>query len=158
MQEINLLASNQEDLDGWVNAIDQSTMRGIIKAEAFVSDVSNNAAREAFLSPFVKAWDNVEDKEQFWHAQVEVQPGNCICPQNIFDNLLKPVEHMDEDALDESLFTAFEGIELFCDILQNVASCYPRREDAQEWLTSAFHKRIKACLGESTIVCTITES
>ena len=63
---------------------------------------------------------------------------------------------MDEDALDESLFTAFEGIELFCDILQNVASCYlvEKRTGMANFCVS---RRIKACLGESTIVCTITE-
>jgi hypothetical protein len=149
LQEFNLLAPNQDELDAWVAAIDQSTMRGIIKAEAFVSDVSNDAAREVFLSPFVKAWDEAADKETWWSAEIEVQPGQIICPDTIFDEMLTPVASLDEEALDESLFTAFEAIELFCDVLENVGNCYPRREDAHEWITSAFHKRVKSCLGKS---------
>ena len=136
-----LLAPSQEDLDAWVSAIDQSTMRGIIQAEDFESTATNEAAMESYLSPHAKTWDTQTPAE------------NDAASASLFEGLLVPMragagEILNEDSLEQKLGESFDYVERFCDILVDVGKCYPRRDDAHEWITTSFHKHVAAKLAE----------
>lgn len=129
----NLLAPSQEELDAWVGAIDQSTMRGIIQAEDFESTATNEAARQAYLSPHAKKWDAQSDAEK---------EAECSA---LLEGLLEPLSEgqiLNEDSLEHRLGESFSYVERFCDILADVAKCYPRRDDAHEWLTQTYHSHV----------------
>lgn len=129
----NLLAPDQEELDKWVGAIDQSTMRGIIQAEDFESTATNEAARQAYLSPHAKNWDAQSDQEK---------EDECSA---LLEGLLEPLTEgqiLNEDSLEHRLGESFDYVERFCDILADVAKCYPRRDDAHEWLTRTYHTHV----------------
>ena len=146
LQTYDLLAPSQEDFDAWIAAIDQSTMRGIIQSDTFESTATNEAAREAFTSPHVSTWDE----------QTEAQRNATA--DSIFEGLLDPLgegDVLNEDNLETKLGESFDYVEKFCDILDDVAKCYPRREDAHEWLTAAFHKNVAARLGAFAAVANI---
>jgi hypothetical protein len=134
----NLLAPSQEELDAWVGAIDQSTMRGIIQAEDFESTATNEAAREAYMSPHVKNWDAQNELEKESESSA------------LFEGLLDPLspgQILNEDSLEQKLGESFDFVERFCDILEDVGKCYPRRDDAHEWLTETYHKNVARKLG-----------
>jgi hypothetical protein len=134
-QEVNLLAPTEEESKQWIDALDQSTMRGIIQADggSFESAATNQAKREAYLSPYVAEWDTATPTER------EKNVDEIFGANPFLDNFQGGLDH---DGMEELLGESFVTIEAFCDVLDDIISCLPRRDDAFEWFLDTFHKRV----------------
>ena len=129
-----MFCRDDTELEAWVSAIDQSTMRGIItkgEGDDYESTATNQAKRESYLSEHVKLWESQNALEREKTAD-ELFVG-------MFEGGKGTADH---DVLEETLGGAFANIERFCGVLDDVASCLPQRQDASDWFLTAYHKRV----------------